>query len=146
MTDFPCLTLAHPSVDCRAFGYQRRTLQQLDITLHNAFQVWKWLEVSSKGTQSVLSFFSKILLDNSLCSSIVKCPHAAAGVLHEHNLIGTQELLGDYNRSEGVFGIAASIANDVGVAKVNAICSSGVNSSIHAAYEQRVSAGAWRGD
>jgi len=136
MADLPRLTLINPTTNRSVLGNQGRVLQQAHITLDSIVKLWEGLEISSKRTQGIHSLFSKILLNNALRGGIVKCQHTAAGMLHDQDLIRTQKLLGDDNGSQGVFGIATGIANDMGVAKINTICCGRVDSSIHASYNK----------
>lgn len=51
----------------------------------------------------------KVLLNNTIRILILECEHATAGVLDQHNLSGTEELLADDDGAEGVDGRCAGL-------------------------------------
>lgn len=84
--------------------------QKLNISLHSRLQLRERLEVER------LVDLAAVALHRSFRVVVRERQHAAPSVLDEHDLARPEEVLGDQDGSESVFGVASGVANDVRVA------------------------------
>ncbi|KAB8349427.1 hypothetical protein FH972_023454 [Carpinus fangiana] len=94
--------------------------------------VGEWLKVASKVLELCNASLAQVLLDNALGIGVLEGQHAAAGVLDEDDLLRAEQLLRDDERAQGVACVAAGVADDMGVAELNAVRGRRVDACVHA--------------
>ena len=66
---------------------------------------------------------------------ITKRLHSTARMLDDHDLPGAKEMLGREDRSKGIFSAPAGIADDVCVTGLDAKGGGGIDTDVHAGYQ-----------
>jgi hypothetical protein len=112
----------------RDLGNERMVLDAGDLAADVAFEIDEGMEVIGRdGGETGLLFQSieELVVGES--------DHAAIGVIDDDELLGAEQVMGDDQGAEGVFGGNASgVADDVGVAGLEAEELFNVNARVHA--------------